>query len=142
MYEMQFGQGVNAQPLTQLITQKSRGSLQAFECVLHGCRIINERGEEDFRVRVVWGELNFGQRDHADAWIFEFHSDQFGEIALDLICDALASAGDGFTVLGHENLQFKDTGSPLAGRAMAITPLPFRRQTACGLKHLLHPAPG
>jgi hypothetical protein len=26
-----------------------------------------------------------------------------------LICDALASAGDGFTVLGHENLQFKDT---------------------------------
>ncbi len=108
MYEMQFGQGVNAQPLTQLITQKSRGSLQAFECVLHGCRIINERGEEDFRVRIVWGELNFGQRDHANTRVLEFHGDQLSQIALDLICDALASAGDGFTVLGHGWMELKN----------------------------------
>ncbi len=108
MYEMQFGQSVDAQPLTQLITQKSRGSLQAFECVLYSRRVIDQRGEEDFRVRVVWGELNFGQGDHANTRIFEFHSNQFGEIALDLICDALASAGDGFTVLGHGWMELKN----------------------------------
>jgi hypothetical protein len=36
----------------------------------------------------------------------------------------------------------KDTGSPLAGRAMASTPWPLRGQTACGLKPPLHLAPG
>ncbi len=36
----------------------------------------------------------------------------------------------------------KDAGSPLAGRVMASTPLPFRGQTACGLKPPLHLSPG
>ena len=108
VHEVQFRQRMNTQSLTQLITQKAGSSLKAFKCVLYSGRIINERGEEDFSVRVVWGELNFGQCDHANARIFEFHGDQFCEIALDLVCDALASAGDGFAVLGHGLMEFKD----------------------------------
>ena len=36
----------------------------------------------------------------------------------------------------------KDTGSPLAGRALACKPVPLRGQTACGLKPPLHPFAG
>ena len=101
MQEMQFRKGMNAQSLTQLITQKSGSGLQAFECVLHSGWVIDQRGEKNLRMRVIWRELDFSQRDHADARIFEFHGDQFGEITLDLIGDALASGGDRFAVLGH-----------------------------------------
>ena len=111
VHEMQFRKGMNRQSLTQLITQKSGSGLQTFECALYSGRIINERGEKNLRMRVVWRELDFGQRDHADTRIFELHCNQFGEIALDLICDALASGGDGFAVLGHGMMRFKDTGS-------------------------------
>jgi hypothetical protein len=45
---MQFGQGVNTQSLTQLVTQKSGSSLQAFERVLYTSRIIDQRREKDF----------------------------------------------------------------------------------------------
>jgi hypothetical protein len=36
----------------------------------------------------------------------------------------------------------KDTGSPLAGRALAYKPVPFRRHAACCMKPLLHLLPG
>ena len=108
MQEMQFRKGMNAQSLTQLITQKSGSGLQAFECVLQSGWVIDQRGEKNLRMRVIWRELDFSQRDHANARIFEFHGDQFGEITLDLIGDALASGGDGFAVLGHGWMELKN----------------------------------
>jgi len=46
------------------------------------------------------------------------------------------------TVVFEVTVISKETGSPLAGRALACKPVPLRGQTACGLKPPLHLSPG
>jgi hypothetical protein len=102
MHEMQFGRGMDGQAPTQLSANEAGGLAQACQGIFHRFRIIVQRGEKYFRVRVIRRHLHFGNRDHADPRVFQFIGNDFRKIALDLVGTAHAAARNGFAVFSHD----------------------------------------
>ena len=127
MHEVQRRQGVDVQTLAQLAAHVAGGGRQAFDGLLDLLRAVLEHGEEDLRVRVVGRDLHFGDGDHADPWVFQLVGDDFGQIALDLVRDALTALRDGFTVFCHDSVLLSINGKWTGAAAPVHSPSPTVR---------------
>ena len=93
---------MDMQPPPKLAANITSSRRQAGYGILDRIWTIVEHGKKYFCMRVVGRDLNFCNRDHADARIFQFKSDNFREIPLNLIGNAQTARGKGFTIFGHD----------------------------------------
>jgi hypothetical protein len=109
--EVYFRGNAEFQTLSELRAQESRRAPQTRLYPRQGFRAGQGR-EENLRVGKVGGDFDPGERDHADARVFEFGVQQLGQFALDLIGDAAQALR-----VGHEVTDFERSDRPSNSRS-------------------------
>ena len=92
---------MNGQAPAQMTADETSRLAEAGNGILYCVLVLAQHGEKHLRMRIVRRHLDFSDRDHSHAWVFQLERDDLGQIALDLVGDAQSASGDGFAMFGH-----------------------------------------
>ena len=91
--EVQLGHAAQLHLAGQLHTQEACGRVEHLDALRDLFAVVlAHHGDEDLRVTDVTAHFNSSDGDQANARVFDFATDQLGQLALHLIADTLGTA--------------------------------------------------